>query len=273
MNVLGISASPRKEGNTDILVTQVLYGARSEGAETRLVRPADLELKPCNGCMACVFKRRDCVIKDGFHELLEALRWADAVVIGAPTYILSSNSVMKNVLDRLVVFGLTRELAGKGALAVATAGVIGWEPFALEQPMTAILASGMLPVDRFVGYGQGPGEILYDDAAMDRAYAGGAALAKGERNFIGDKGGCPICHLNMVTYRGGEGYCPLCDIAGEVDSVDGVATIIPDAGSDHRWSEDSMKHHYEEKILPSGPWFKENFREIRSAVSEFFKKE
>ncbi|PLX41689.1 MAG: hypothetical protein C0608_04850 [Deltaproteobacteria bacterium] len=270
MKVLGVSTSPRKEGNTDILVTQVLYGAESAGAETRFIRPADLELKPCNGCMACVFKRRDCVIKDRFNEFLDALRWADAVVIGTPTYILSSNSVMKNILDRLVVFGLTRELAGKSAMAVATAGVIGWEPFALEQPMTAILAAGMAPVDRFVGYGQGPGEILYDDAAMDRAYDGGVALAKGEKNFIGDKGGCPICRLNMVTYRGGKGYCPLCDISGEVDSVEGVATIIPDADSENRWSEASMKYHYEEKILPSGPWFRENFREIHSAVKEFF---
>ena len=173
MKVLGLATSVRKWGNTDLLVHAALNAARAEGAETRMIRVADLELKPCNGCMACVFKQVDCVIPDRLGELLEAMRWADALVLGAPTYILGANGVLRNLQDRMIGLGQTRELAGKTGIALAPAGIPGWEPFVLQQVSQLLLFAGMKVVDQFVGYGQGPGEILDSEKAMTRAARGG----------------------------------------------------------------------------------------------------
>lgn len=51
--ILGVVGSPRKDGNTDLLVAQVLAGAESEGALTNLVRLGDLSIKACDGCHVC----------------------------------------------------------------------------------------------------------------------------------------------------------------------------------------------------------------------------
>ncbi|MHB8763333.1 MAG: flavodoxin family protein, partial [Deferrisomatales bacterium] len=102
MKVLGVSASCRPWGNTDILVQQALRGAVAEGAEVRFVRLSELELRPCTGCMACVFKERDCVQGDRLGELLEAWRWSEAVVLGSPTYVLGATAGIKNLQDRMI---------------------------------------------------------------------------------------------------------------------------------------------------------------------------
>lgn len=67
----------------------------------------ELDIKPCTGCCACavgfVFGngRGDCVLKDDFHILEEAMYEADAVIIGSPTLVLSPSGTFKTVADRL----------------------------------------------------------------------------------------------------------------------------------------------------------------------------
>ncbi len=267
MKILGVSASCRAWGNTDLLVQHALVGARTEGAETRFVRLADLQLGPCRGCMACVFKERDCVVDDRLHELLAAMRWADGFVFGSPAYVLGATGTIKNLQDRLIRFGIHREFVGRSALVVAAAGVPGWEPFTLAQIALLPLFLGMRVVDQFVGYAQGPGEILDDTDALARATGGGAALALGETGFRGDGGACPVCHLDLVVRTGNDGgRCPLCDLTGTWGD-DG--RLIPAPGAEPRWSEGSMRHHFADRILPSGPRFRERVREIRERVAAF----
>jgi multimeric flavodoxin WrbA len=266
MKVLGLATSVRKWGNTDLLVHAALNAARAEGAETRMIRVADLELKPCTGCMACVFKEVDCVIPDRLGEVLEALRWSDALVVGAPTYILGANSVLKTLQDRMIGLGQSRELKGKTGMVLAPAGIPGWEPFVLMQLSQLLLFAGMKVIDQFVGYGQGPGEILDGEEAMTRAARGGAALARGENQFLGDEGGCPVCHLDLLTPRSeGRAYCPLCDLEGAWDGK----TLTPDIGAHSRFSEEGMHHHFAEGILPSGPRFMAKRKEYAKRIGEF----
>lgn len=53
MQILGLSFSPRAQGNTELLLDTVLIGARQQGAETELYRVADKDIKPCDGCISC----------------------------------------------------------------------------------------------------------------------------------------------------------------------------------------------------------------------------
>ncbi len=271
MKVLGISASCRSWGNTDILVHHALRGAASEAAETRFLRLSELELRPCSGCMACVFRDRDCVLDDRFGDLLEALRWADGVVLGSPAYVLGATGQIKNLQDRLIHFGCAREFAGKPGLAVAAAGAPGWEPFTLPQISLTFLFLGMPVVDQFIGYAQGPGEVLDDEAACARARAGGEAIARGETAYRGSQGVCPGCHLDLVTTRAdGSAHCALCDLPGRwIGSQEGRQRFEPASGAEPRWSAGRMRHHFEERVLPSGPRFKARIKEVRSRVGAF----
>ena len=63
MNILGISASPRENGNTQILVNEALKEARSLGAETEYWTAANKDLRGCDSCCACI-PSGDCIIED-----------------------------------------------------------------------------------------------------------------------------------------------------------------------------------------------------------------
>ena len=85
MKILGLSFSPRPQGNTDVLLNEVLNGARQEGAEVELLRACDKEIRPCDGCRAC-WETGECHIKDGMQEIYPKLLEADGIVLGAPIY-------------------------------------------------------------------------------------------------------------------------------------------------------------------------------------------
>lgn len=271
MKVLGLSASCRAWGNTDILVHHALRGATSEGAEAQFLRLPEFELRPCSGCMACVFKDCDCVLDDRFGEVLEALRWADGVVLGSPAYVLGATGQIKNFQDRLIRFGRVREFAGKPGLAVAAAGVPGWEPFTLPQISLTFLFLGMPIVDQFVGYAQGPGEILDDVSACERATARGRALGRGEVAYLGSEGMCPVCRFDLVaTLADGSGRCTLCDLPGRwTVTPEGRHRFDPSPGAEPRWSVGRLGFHFEERVLPSGPRFKARLKDIRRRVGAF----
>lgn len=272
MRILGISASPRPWGNTEILVRQALSGAREAGAGTEFVRLAELELLPCRGCMSCVFKDRDCVIEDGYHRVLAAMRRADAVVLGSPAYILGATARVKLLQERLLRAATSaREFVGRPGLAVGAAGQPGYVPFTLPQISMTFLSLGMPVVDQFIGYGQGPGEVLWDVAAMERAAAGGAALARGETAFSGEPGACPSCHFDLLSDlafgdAGATTSCPLCDLPG-TRTADG--RLEPGPGAVARWAEERVRHHFEDRLLPSRDRFREQRQEIRARVDAF----
>ena len=94
LKVVGIVSSPRKEMNTDTLVTKALEGAQSVGAETEKIYLNDLEIKPCQACKR-IPAPDYCFYKDGMEKIYDALETADAIVIGAPAYFSSFCAQLK----------------------------------------------------------------------------------------------------------------------------------------------------------------------------------
>ena len=88
MKVIGIVSSPRKGGNTEILVREALKAAREAGAETELVSVAKKSISPCDGCGACE-KNGICKIKDDMQVIYQQLESADGIVFGTPVYFLN----------------------------------------------------------------------------------------------------------------------------------------------------------------------------------------
>ena len=103
---MGISGSPRKDGNTDVVVKRALDGIQeyADDVMTKFIRVADLDIKPCAGCRGCM-EFMHCVIDDDdFDDVFADVMEADALVIGAPVYWNSPPGVMKNFIDRTHTF-------------------------------------------------------------------------------------------------------------------------------------------------------------------------
>lgn len=103
MKVLGFVGSPRKNGNTDILVKTVLDGVSSCGAETELIYLSDLDFDACVGCEGCRDSFR-CVKSDDMQNIYEKLEAADGIVLGSPTYFYNISSLVKAFIERLYCF-------------------------------------------------------------------------------------------------------------------------------------------------------------------------
>jgi len=101
--VLGIIGSPRRNGNTHVLVSKILEGVQSEGISTEVIFLEDLLIKECDGCHVC-WESEKCVKKDDMSNLYQKIIESDAIVFGTPVYWYGPTALMKGFIDRFVYF-------------------------------------------------------------------------------------------------------------------------------------------------------------------------
>lgn len=99
MRALGISTSPRKNGNSDKLLRRALEGAASKGAETEYLRLGDFTVAPCTECNACS-KTGECVIQDDYQNLQEKILACDCFIFATPVFFSSVCAQAKALIDR-----------------------------------------------------------------------------------------------------------------------------------------------------------------------------
>lgn len=103
--VLGVSGSPRLTSNTDIIVNEVLKGARDAGHKTTFVKLNDLEIKGCQACGHCRESvTNKCRIKDDGYKMLEMTLDCDVLVFGSPVYMGGISAQAKLYIDRWYSF-------------------------------------------------------------------------------------------------------------------------------------------------------------------------
>lgn len=98
-HVLGVVGSPRRGGNTEILVDEVLSGAAEAGALIEKIILSELTIGPCQGCDAC-YKIGDCVQQDDMQILFEKMERSQVWVLGTPVYYMGPTAQFKTFLDR-----------------------------------------------------------------------------------------------------------------------------------------------------------------------------
>jgi len=102
-SVLGIIGSPRRNGNTHVLVSRMLEGARDAGAEVDALFLADLTIRECDGCHAC-WQGKPCSKHDDMSGLFERIARSDVLIFGTPVYWYGPTALMKAFRDRFVYF-------------------------------------------------------------------------------------------------------------------------------------------------------------------------
>jgi multimeric flavodoxin WrbA len=96
-----ISASPRKNGNSDLLCDRFAQGAKKSGNNVEKIFLAAQNIGYCRGCGVCNTTHK-CVQKDDMAQLLDKLVNADAIVLATPVYFYSMDGQMKTFIDRTV---------------------------------------------------------------------------------------------------------------------------------------------------------------------------
>jgi len=99
MKVLGISTSPRPEGNSDLLLRQALAGAESAGAQTEYIQLADFNIAPCAECNAC-YKTGKCRIDDDYQIIAEKMLHTDRLIFATPIFFMTVCAQAKILIDR-----------------------------------------------------------------------------------------------------------------------------------------------------------------------------
>jgi multimeric flavodoxin WrbA len=278
MRILGIIGSYRKLGNTEVLVEEALMKAQHLGAEVDILRLTDLNIEPCKGCMACAFKQEECRIPDDWSIFRDKLVESDAVILGAPTYLLGPAGIVKMIIDRNIAFQAgALQHTGKPGAIIGVSGVRGWEPFALPMLNVFTLTCGLRIIDQVMFYAQGPGEISLDDLAMKRVRKLGSNIFEAankpvkERIYLGEQSVCPVCHQNLFSVRDGILECALCQARAEFKTVNGGTKLVFDPATlkGHRWSDETLLEHFSLAVLPSGPRFLKERDEIKKRTRKY----
>ena len=97
--VLAIVGSPRRNGNTEILVDEILSGAEENGALTQKIILSELDIAPCRGCDSCK-KTGKCINQDDMQELLACMQSSDVWILATPVYWWAPTAQFKAFLDR-----------------------------------------------------------------------------------------------------------------------------------------------------------------------------
>ena len=103
MKVAAFNSSPRRDGNTAILLRHVLAELEAEGIETELVQLAGKRISGCTACLKCAETRDNrChgVKDDGVNECIEKMLAADGILLGTPVYFGDANATMRGLIER-----------------------------------------------------------------------------------------------------------------------------------------------------------------------------
>ncbi len=180
--VLAINGSPRKDGNTAILIRHILREIEQEGIETETIQIGGKKVHGCTACMKC-FENRDgkCAIEnDMVNSIIEKMREADAIILGSPVYFLDVTTEMKALIDRAGFvsyansFPLKNKI-GNATVAVRRAGASRTADTMLHFLLVNDMIVPGLPV---IGMGREIGDVERDEEGLDRAKHLGQNMAR-----------------------------------------------------------------------------------------------
>lgn len=104
MNILAFNGSPRRKGNTSLLLNELIRGAREVGAHIDEIIAQEVNLKFCRGCLRCNILRHCSIRNDDWTELSQRILDANAVVFASPIYFHHLTAPLKKILDRFRSF-------------------------------------------------------------------------------------------------------------------------------------------------------------------------
>jgi len=194
MKVLGIHGSPRRGGNTELLLKEFLRGCMDGGAEVEEVFLRELKISPCLEIYACK-KTGECPIQDDMKPLYQKLVDADILAVASPVFFFAVSAHLKAMIDRCQALWarkyLLRQPVAPGrtgrkgiflAVGGAKLGKIFDGPLLTMKYFFDALDRTFVRSLLYKGVDE-KGEIRQHPTAMAEAYALGKGMAKGSSEF------------------------------------------------------------------------------------------
>ena len=102
--ILAFNGSPRRSGNTSILLEQFTQGTESSGVHTEVIIADAINLKNCKGCLRCNILKRCSVREDDWTSISQKILDADVLVFATPIYFHHLTAPLKMIIDRFRSF-------------------------------------------------------------------------------------------------------------------------------------------------------------------------
>ncbi|MFA7405099.1 MAG: flavodoxin family protein [Pelobacteraceae bacterium] len=172
MKVTAFNGSPRREGNTSLLIGRACEALNSEGIDTEVVQVGGEKLKGCIACYQC-FSRKDhrCAVTDDIaNSCIEKMLESDGIIIGSPTYFAALTPETKALIDRCGMVSrangdMLKRKAGSAIVAARRAGAIN-----VFDTINHFFSIGqmIIPASNYwnIGMGRNSGDVLQDEEGM-----------------------------------------------------------------------------------------------------------
>lgn len=180
MNFIALIGSPRKDGNTEVAVDEIIRGLEDNGNTVEKYFIHDLDIHPCIGCERCATEEY-CVHDDDAQMIIKKLEKADGLIFGVPIYFGQMNGMAKVMLDRFYCMHNHpySELSGRAILVFTHAAPDGFyndyiemtkrQPFMIN---TKYVVTDVLDI----GYVYNPDDIHTKKDKLEEAYRIGKSL-------------------------------------------------------------------------------------------------
>ncbi|MGZ4909040.1 MAG: flavodoxin family protein [Halobacteriota archaeon] len=173
MKVVAFSGSPRKNGNTVMLIEKVLDELEKEDIDTELIQLAGTQIRGCIACLKC-FENADehCAVdKDAVNAFIDKMAEADGIILGSPTYFADITPELKALIDRAGMVArangdMFQRKVGAAVVAARRSGAI----HAFDSINHFFFIGQMIvPGSSYwnIGFGRAIGEVADDEEGME----------------------------------------------------------------------------------------------------------
>lgn len=172
MKAIGINGSPRKGGNTEIMINKLFEQLEKAGIETELIQVGGKGVRGCIACGKCLeMKNNTCIISDDpVNEIIKKMIEADGIILGSPTYMAGATGDIKCLMDRAGFVGYANERPFKHKVGAAIVAVRrGGAIHAFDTLNHFFQFNQMFMVGSTywnMCYGLNPGEVSQDEEGM-----------------------------------------------------------------------------------------------------------
>lgn len=247
MNVLGLVASPRRLGNSEIIVKEMM-NLLPDRWEKKMLQLNDLRIERCKACYACLPSDKRCIIQDDLNFFLDAIKAADKVIIAAPVYYLGQQTSLKLINDRMISLQTksAEYFTGKQCVIAVPHTVPDWEGYAREATMHFARFLGLTVTGVAVINAELPGDAVQDEASLDVIRKLAQSLVDHSVVDLADpdKAYCPDCGSSLLQiFHQGKWRCVMCAASGQWTAGNGRFALDMEPAHHRRYTMEGMDEH------------------------------
>lgn len=246
MKVLGLVASCRRLGNSEIIVKEVM-NALPGGWDKQMIRLSDLRIDLCKACYACLAASKRCVIDDDLNFFLDQVKAADKVIIAAPVYYLGQHTSLKLINDRMISIqnNSAEYFTGKQCVIVVPHTVPNWEGYAREATMHFARFLGLEVAGSFIVNSTLPGDAINGVTLASIQKLTQSLVDNVAVDFSDpDQVYCPDCDSSLLQiFKQGKWRCVMCGATGTWSVQSGGFALSWEQGEHRRYTRAGMEEH------------------------------